>query len=218
MKTKLLYAALALLPILYTTQNATAQQSKKITFSGEAGINRQTINASGNLIFFQQGAFETGFTAGVNMRVKLGAGFYIEPGLHFTQKGSGGSLPLTLYYAELPVNIIFNPSLANGKLFIGVGGYYAYATGGYHYRGNKIAVTFSDSALYKGLAYPEPIILKHSDAGINVLAGYKITSKLYAKLTGQWGLVNFSPYYRDLRPANNVFKTHGFTFSLGYTF
>lgn len=81
----------------------------------------------------------TGLHAGVLYDVKLSDYFFIQPGLlfsskGFTEKGTPGpdnyKFKKTGYYAEVPINIIYRPSLGKSHLLLGAGPYFGYGVGG----------------------------------------------------------------------------------------
>lgn len=172
-----------------------------------------------------------GFHAGVLYDIVLSDYFFIQPGLLFSTKGfSEKGVPgndnytfkKTGYYAELPINLIYKPSLGNGHLLVGAGPYFGYGLGGkwtnegtINTKGNVVFVNdFNeyDNGNGKNMVYG-----KRRDYGINVLFGYEFSNRIFAQLNGQHGLMDITPLkdgeILDLK-QNNV----QFGVSLGYKF
>src|SRR5688572_13915466 len=117
MKTKLLVATMILCCATGFSQSM-VRNTTGTTFGIRAGVNFQNINgkdASGNDL---DNNVLTGFHGGVNAENPVGYGFYIQPGILYSMKGSKGTndSKIKLNYIEVPVNFIYKPVLGSGNL------------------------------------------------------------------------------------------------------
>lgn len=138
----------------------------------------------------------TSFHAGVIVDVPLAPVVSLQPGVMFTGKGSklqysGANWDFTTkvnpLYVEVPVNILFKPTIGtNTKLYIGAGPYIAAGVGGkVSYSGNLGDVSgYSDHNINYGDGSDDD--LKSTDIGGNVLAGFEFSNGLL--LGAQYGL------------------------------
>ncbi|ANE53375.1 hypothetical protein SY85_07885 [Flavisolibacter tropicus] len=188
----------------------------RTTFGIRAGVNFQNINGKNMDGGDLENHVLTGFNAGVNAEVPIGTGFYVQPGLLYSQKGAQSENKVNkvhLSYVELPVNLVYKPILGSGNMVLGFGPYAALGVGGnVETNGNKTKVEFVSD--YEP-STPAPQFKKF-DAGANFLAGYEFVSRLSFQLNAQLGLVNINPEIST--NDKSKLKNTGFGVSLGYRF
>ena len=196
-----------------------------------AGVNFSNIaghNVGGEKLNLK---ITTGFHAGALYDMRLSKYFFIQPGILFSTKGykeKGVPGPdnyiytKTGYYAELPINIIYRPSVGNGNLLLGAGPYIGYGLSGKWTNESTTntkgdAVFVNDYNQYDNDGGKNLVYGRRPDYGINLLLGYEFTNKIFAQLNGQLGLMDITPLKDgqklDLR-QNNV----QFGVSVGYKF
>jgi hypothetical protein len=217
MKTK------ALLIALTTTVFALgAKAQSKTTFGIRAGVNFQNLNGEDAQGHDFDNKIKTGFNIGVNAEVPLAPDFYIQPGLLFSTKGCKTENPGTddtkvnLSYLEIPINLLYKPTLGAGKLLLGFGPYIGIAVGGKRKTGsNDVSFEFSNDVKSTDPAYTRT--LKRLDFGGNLLAGYELSSKISVQLNAQLGMSNLFPKV-DGKKLDDKLKNTGFGISFGYRF
>lgn len=173
----------------------------------------------------------TGFHAGVLYDIRLSEYFVIQPGILFSTKGykekgvpgpDNYTFSVTGYYAEIPINFIYRPSIGKGRLLVGGGPYVGYALGGKwtnesttNTKGNIVFV--NDFNQYDNAGGRNLVYGRRYDYGINLLIGYEFGKKISVQLNGQHGLMDITPLKDgeklDLK-QNNV----QFGISIGYRF
>lgn len=220
MKTRIL----AIAAILFGT-TASAQQMNYnaggTTFGLRAGVNFQTINgkdANGNEF---DNSIRTGFHAGVNAEIPVGTGFYLQPGVLYSQKGaefqtSGTSKrEVKLSYIEVPLNFVYKPILGTGRMLLGFGPYVAFGLDGTVRNGTtESEVEFTKNYNANASAFNQ---YKGIDAGANLLAGYEFANNVSFQINAQLGLAQLTP---GINGSDNPVKQKntGFGLSLGYRF
>ncbi|HEV7333692.1 MAG TPA: porin family protein [Flavisolibacter sp.] len=185
-----------------------------------AGVNMFNINgknASGTEL---DNKLKTGFSAGVNVAVPLGSGFYVQPGVDFTQKGTEteSGIKTTLNYIDIPVNFVYKPILGTGNMVLGFGPYLGFGVSGKvkNANGTTSDVEFKDE--YDGTLPATTTQLRRADAGANFLAGYEFANKLSVNLKAQLGLKDINPDVPNDNNNQTRFRNTGFGLSLGYRF
>jgi len=209
---------------------ATAQNTSKVSFGLRGGFDYQNINGkdqNGDKLTFDM---VPRFNVGLVMEIPLADQFFIQPALLYSTKGANAKndylgLPIStefnLGYLELPVNLVYKPTLGTGNLIIGFGPYIAYAIGGdveYTIDGNstKEKIEFTDE--YTSANPFDSKYIKPLDYGGNILFGYQFAGGLSAQLNAQLGLAEMRAK-NTLNPNSEVsFKNTGFGISLGYMF
>ncbi len=198
MKTKIvIVTALAFL----VTVNAFAQDNG-ISFGIRAGINFQNLTGKYNNGDKFSNKLIPGINIGGNAEIPVATDFYLQPGLLFTTKGAkwkDSNVKTTLSYIEVPVNFLYKPSLAEGKLLLGFGPYAAFGVGANN-------IEFGSN----------PSQIKRFDAGANLLAGYELSSRLSFQLNAGLGLVNLAN--RAPGDTKSSIKNTGFGISAGCRF
>lgn len=190
----------------------------RTSFGFTAGVNWYNINGKNASGADLSNKLKTGFTGGVNVQIPLGAGTYLQPGVEYTQKGAEwqNGNKVTLGYIDVPVNLLFKPSLGSSNVVVGFGPYIGYGVNGNvkANNGTERSVIFNDEY---SLSEAADLQYKRLDAGANVLAGVELSSGLSLTAKGQLGLKNINP---DMGIANDQrkYRNTGFGLSLGYRF
>ena len=212
MKQKILGLTLALIAI---ASSADAQSTKGATgFGLRAGVNFQNHNGkdvNGNKLDYK---LNTGFHAGVTADMPVAPDYFLQPALLYSKKGAeyANENKLILSYIELPVNFLYKPVLADGRLLLGFGPYAAYAISGKYKpsTGPAADINFDESATSPSF--------KRFDAGANFLAGYELANHLSFQLNAQLGLLDINRKSPTILNDQSSVKNTGFGVSLGYTF
>jgi hypothetical protein len=185
-----------------------------------AGVNMFNINGKNASGAELDNKLKTGFSAGVNVAIPLGSGFYVQPGVDFTQKGteSENNIKTTLNYIDIPVNFVYKPILGSGNLVLGFGPYLGFGVSGKvkNANGTTSDVEFKDE--YDAALPATTTQLRRSDAGANLLAGYEFANKLSVNLKAQLGLKDINPDVANDNNNQTRFRNTGFGLSLGYRF
>jgi hypothetical protein len=213
MKTKILFLATALFFTTYLFSQT--------TFGLRGGVNFSSLNSKDNDGHKDETKMLTGFNLGVNAEIPVGVDFYIQPGLLFTTKGGeykdvSPATKVNISYIEIPVNVIYKPSLGKGKVLLGFGPYVAFGVGGRFKVGDaKTDIHFTNEVTQDD----EPgIYFKRMDAGANFLAGYEWANRFSAQLNAGLGLVNIRSEVAGQDDGDASVKNTGFGISLGYRF
>lgn len=219
MKTGFVAAAL-LLSTALCAQDMT-YDAGRTTFGIRAGVNFQNINGkdmSGNTL---ENNIATGFHAGVNAEIPLGVGFYLQPGVLYSQKGTefANDNQVKLNYLEVPVNFVYKPVLGTGRMLLGFGPYIGFGIGGKVKDDNtERDVTFNNNTTTPSTPSLAAGIYKTTDAGANFLAGYEFARNLSFQVNAQLGLVNINPEFSGATNDETRWRNTGFGVSLGYRF
>jgi hypothetical protein len=186
------------------------------TFGITGGVNWNNINGKTSTGDNLNNKLKTGFNGGINVELPLSNGFYLQPGVEYSQKGSelSNGNKLTLSYVDIPVNFIYKPALGMGSMLLGFGPYVGFGINGNVKSPNDTErkVTFSNNY---SVSEAEDLQFKKLDAGANFMIGYEFKSKLSAAVKAQLGLI-------DINPDTNVpgdktrYRNTGFGLSLGY--
>jgi hypothetical protein len=188
------------------------------TFGLRGGVNFQNINGKDFNNNTLKNKILTGFHGGINAEIPVGSGFYIQPGVLYSMKGTKGrdDSKTKLNYIEVPVNFIYKPALGTGNLLLGFGPYAAFGIGGEleYPTGVKTDVDFGAdfNGTNAAAAY------KRFDAGANLLAGYEFNSRFSFQLNAQLGLVNINKENPVITNDQTRWRNTGWGVSLGYRF
>jgi len=216
MKSKVLLFALAA-----TTLSLTSKA--QVSFGIRAGLNLQNINGKDISGKDLDTKLKTGFNIGVNAEMAVAPGFYLQPGVLFSTKGTkvdGGTsddTKVNVSYIEVPVNFIFKPALGPGKLLLGAGPYVAFGVGGKLKSGSDDADIKFKSDITTA-EYGADFYLKRLDVGGNLLVGYELAKKLSFQLNAQLGMSKINPNIKDYSADKTSLKNTGFGISVGYRF
>jgi len=188
-------------------QNMTVT-AERTTFGLRAGVNFQNINGRDDLGNDLQNKIRTGFHAGLNAEIPVGEGFYLQPGLLYSQKGATGEQDsrLRVNYLELPVNFVYKPVLGSGSMLLGFGPYVAYGLNG------SLRSTTGDEG---DIDFDTDV--KRFDAGGNLLVGYEWSRKISLQLNAQLGLANINQE-TNISGDKTRWRNTGFGLSAGYRF
>lgn len=165
----------------------------------------------------------TSFHAGVIVDLPLASVVSIQPGLMLTGKGSkikytgvvDGTQKINPLYVEVPINILFKPTIGtNTKFYIGAGPYIAAGVGGKaSFSGN-----FADVDIYKDhnlkFGNGNDDDLKATDIGGNVLAGFEFSNGLL--LGAQYGMSFTNNAPGGDNNASKILRNKVLSISLGY--
>ena len=123
-------------------------------------------------------------------------------GIEFIQKKSDdGGTTITLNYLEAPLYILYQaPIASSGKVFGGLGPYFAYGIGGNVKTGS-----------YKTKAFDKTTGFKPFDAGLGLTAGYTITNSFSFRLDYEIGMANIGR-----NPAGDKAKNRSIALNIGY--
>lgn len=212
MKRRIVSTGIAMLFLAVVTH----AQSGATTFGLRAGVNFQNITGSG-----QDNKLRTGFNIGGNVEIPIAQDFYVQPGLLFSTKGANAknsSAHISTSYLEVPVNLLYKPSLGDGKLLLGFGPYLGVGVGGKvkDGSGNSMNIKFKSSV--NAADYYNNFYLKPTDFGANFLAGYEMSNRISLQLNAQLGLTNINPKVNGVTSQPSSIKNTGFGISLGYRF
>jgi hypothetical protein len=215
MKRKILCMAAAGFIALGSYAQEMTVNAGRTTFGLRAGVNFQNINGKDRAGNELENNLSTGFHAGVNAEIPVGTGFYFQPGVLYSMKGSkwANDAHIKLGYVEIPVNFIYKPVLGTGNMVLGFGPYVAFGVNGTveDPGGNSADVDFNKELDLSNLS-PQ---FKPIDAGANLLAGYEFNNKLSVQLNAQLGLVNVNS---DFPNDPTRWRNTGWGLSLGYRF
>lgn len=208
---------------------ATAQQTTKVSMTKNtgttvgihAGANMYNINGKNAAGDELNNKLNTGFSAGVDVAIPLSAGFYLQPGVDFTQKGTEteSGIKTTLNYIDIPVNFVYKPLVGAGNLVLGFGPYVGFGVGGKvsSPNGTSTEVEYRDE--FDRTVPASTVQLRKSDAGANFLAGYEFANNLSVNLKAQLGLKDINPDMSNEGMNNQTrFRNTGFGLSVGYRF
>lgn len=225
MKTKILILATLLL-IVATVTNA----QDGISFGIRGGIDMQTFNGKDHNGDQLKMNMVPRFNVGVVVDIPVAPDFYFQPGLLYTTKGAKSqdqflginmSAEYNLSYVELPLSLLYKPTLGNGKLLLGFGPYAAYGIGGkVKYQMNNIE---TDEKIVYGNEYSSLIAndlkyFKALDFGANLFFGYQVASGVSLQMNAQLGLVKINADNTLVANGKTELKNTGFGLSLGYSF
>jgi hypothetical protein len=123
-------------------------------------------------------------------------------------------------YVEVPVNLVYKPTLGIGKLLLGFGPYVAFGVGGTAEVENPSRlydVEFQKDASATDLNNT-PFIYRPMDAGANLLVGYELANRLSLQLNTQLGLTKINSTVNEVNTGEASHKNTSFGLSLGYRF
>ena len=217
-------SVLSALILTATAQKTTVSMTKNDTRPSvgiHAGVNMFNINGKNAAGTELNNKLNTGFSGGLDIAVPLGSGFYLQPGVDFTQKGTEteGGIKTTLNYIDIPVTFVYKPIVGTGNMILGFGPYLGYGLGGKvtNANGTSTKVVYRDE--FDRQVPGTTTQLRKSYAGANFLAGYEFANKLSLNLKAQLGLKDINPDMGN-EGTNNMtrFRNTGFGISVGYRF
>lgn len=172
------------------------------------------------------------FYVGGTIDYPISERFALQPGLTLIGKGGKtevfesnfepknlfsfqGTYELSTMYLEVPVNAMFNFNLGAGKIFFGVGPYYAFAISGKAKR-NGMATSSSITTISskQDVEFGSNKDYKTGDFGLNFLAGYQLKSGFNIHAGYGLGLTNIdTDGFNETSLKNRVFSV-----GLGFSF
>jgi hypothetical protein len=209
-----LFIAFSLLTIGAVAQTAGGSP----VFGLRAGINFQNLSGEWENGQKMDNKLNTTWHAGVTADLPIAPDYFVQPGLLYTRKGAEyrDGPKVVISYLEVPVNLLYKPVLADGRLLLGFGPYAAVGIGG-EFRMN------SDSENDKKLEFENSSTLLASsrtvrrfDAGANFLAGYELGNNISFQLNAQLGMLKINPEIEGMPDNNRSMKNTGFGISVGY--
>jgi hypothetical protein len=217
MKSKVLLLALA------TTAFALTAKAQ-VSFGLRAGINFQNLNGKDYSGDDLKNDLKAGFHIGANVEIGFAPDFYLQPGVLISTKGakqddptSSDDIKINLSYVEVPVNLLYKPSLGPGKLILGFGPYVAFAVGGKVKQGDDDADIKFKSEI-TSTEWSADYYAKRLDVGGNLLFGYELAKKISFQLNAQLGMSKINPKIKDFSADKSSLKNTGFGISVGYRF
>ena len=172
---------------------------------------------------------EDGFHLGADIEIPINdRNMYLQPGILYNQKGANfssynymgqnfhGDIKLT--YIEVPVNIVFKPSLGSGRAILGAGAFVGRGTG--REAGvdqGMYDVRFSEDVSSAQLDQT-PFYFRPWDAGANFIAGYQFANNLLTQLNAQIGMKRINPSVDGQWDGKMKHRTMGLSLSLGFRF
>lgn len=197
---------LILIIFILVSVNAWAQ---KINFGIKASYTSAKLNESYNNQSDNSSCLNN-IDLGVFAECKYG-NVTFQPGIIYALKGGDGGYDgfanmagysetfndVSIYYLEIPLNLLYNFHLKPGKIFVGAGPYAGIALSAknhlytyvYDSDGNAVSQSNSSNPILLGKGPDE---LKRLDYGINVMAGFRITKGWEISLGTSWGFANLA--------------------------
>jgi Outer membrane protein beta-barrel domain len=207
-----------------------ASSGQSFNLGVTAGPNVSTFDPSNKVGNYSSSGI-LGFHAGVFAEITLG-NLSIQPGLLYARVGGqisysevgpggygNGNYKYTVQYLQIPINIVGNIPIANGKFFLGGGPYMGFGLSG------KVTQTGVDNTGTGADPYNKTtsIInteqryvfskLDNPDLGINAVAGVRFNNKVMITLNDLFSLKFLSNYYGFPGLKSNVLSL-----SVGYEF
>jgi hypothetical protein len=215
--------------LLLSILSASAQS---IQFGVKGGLNTSSFARSGNADYNSTGSNTlVGFQGGLFANLNLG-NLSIQPAIIYTGKGGRTYMDYidddirdiiygkaSIYYLQIPVNLIYHVPLTNGKLFVGAGPFVSRAINGRFNAYEKPAN--ADVAAYYRDRYASDIEFnsnkvngfKSFDYGINGLIGVQL-NKVLLNVNYDLGLANINPERRSSYKT----RTRSAGLTMGYIF
>lgn len=192
MKTILSLAAGLLLAIPATAQIPRVGIEAGVNFSNTTfGYDRSPLGGGDG---DDNGDYRAGLKLGAFLDYRLSRGFYFQPGLYISQKGSeevfnNARLPLSaernirINYLEVPFNFLLKAGTGRtGRFFIGAGPYIGVAVGGeYEVNGDEEDLEIGDD---------NGDLIQRLDAGLNATTGYEFPGGILLRGNVALGLAN----------------------------
>lgn len=184
------------------------------SFGVKAGLTLPKLSFSeGNTNYTTDAA--TGFYLTGYANLGVAKNLSVQPGISLQNKGGKFSsnsgvefevgvndVTMNLMYIEVPVNVVYSIPAGPGNVFVGAGPYAAYGASIKMKIGNE-----SESGSF------DEADLNAFDAGVNFLAGYKLTQGFLVNVGYGLGLANVAKDSGDATMKNKVFSVGvGFQF------
>jgi hypothetical protein len=217
---------ITLVSFLVMLSGAFAQKKTTVGFHGGYTLYKiHGRNADGSNFSLKT---EDGFSLGMNVEIPIAPNVYLQPGIQYNQKGANfkeyhymgqtfhGDVKLS--YIEVPVNVVYKPSLGSGHLILGAGAFAGYGTGReagvdqgmYHVR-------FAEDVTPQQIEQV-PFYFRPWDAGANFIAGYQFANNLYTEFDAQIGMKRINPSVNGQWDGKMKHRTTGIAYTIGYRF
>jgi len=193
----------------------------QISFAPEVGLNLANMHFKLDDNTKLDNGIKLGVRAGINVNIPITPDrLVLQPGLFYSIQGmkseeDGFANNITLHYAQIPLNLIYqfnDPS--EGRFFVGVGPYVGIAfSGKSKQHGGGSADTTVDLKFGSGADQD----LGRIDYGAQAMAGYMLRSGLFFRAAYQHGI-------GDLIPSESPLQTEAYAnntcivLSIGYQF
>jgi hypothetical protein len=165
----------------------------KMGIAPEAGFSLSNISFSDGTT----GWLKAGFKAGINFDKFISDQFSIQAGAFYSQVGSVMDInqvfvgpvkvPISLSYAQVPINLLYRMTLGKGKIIFSAGPYFGYALN----MSGKPADTALKLTDFK-LGTDTGSFIKQLDIGVNAYVGYQLANGFFVKLGYATSLTNIS--------------------------
>ncbi|MEO6498770.1 MAG: porin family protein [Mucilaginibacter sp.] len=194
------------------------------TFGVKGGLNFSKLSYSniGQDVGYSSDMMTT-FQAGVFADFKVSESVSIQPALLYSVKGAKTNIggpstntiaKTTIKYLHLPVNILFHKPLGKHELYFGGGPFISYALSG--------KIKGSTVMFEEGVKTVKPVDeklkftdtsngIKRTDAGLEILAGFKFSNGFLVNLNYDFGLAN-------IEYGSPTTRTRVLGVSVGYAF
>jgi hypothetical protein len=138
---------------------------------------------------------KTGITVGVAMDVPISKTFGFQPALHFVQKGYkvtdvDYTDKLTINYLEVPLDLVFRPTMPQVQFFVGAGPSFSFAFSGKEKEDDAGSSSTYD---YKFGNNPDEHDMRGFDYGVNFLTGVELKCGFLFAASYNIGLRNLVP-------------------------
>ncbi len=161
------------------------------------------------------------FNAGIVSDLHIKGSFYLQPGILYNMKGAklneSEERDLTLGYIEVPLSLVYKPSVGASNLVVGAGPYMAFGMSGKIKGGSSgnAKVTFDNEV---GLMQytTTPYIVRKMDFGAIFFIGYEIAPRLAAQFNAQFGFTDIQPIVVGTYDLTGSAKNTGYGISVGY--
>ncbi len=157
--------------------------------------------------------------------------------LNFIQKGSKSNIfstvesKLTLNYIELPLNVVYKLPVGSGNFFFGLGPALSFGISGKNKISNPSDPTDPDENRTSDVNFDgkkddditDPndydTHLKRFDAGLNILAGYKLPMGVFFRVAYTHGFMDIDPNKDNASASDkSSYKNRGVSIGIGYMF
>jgi hypothetical protein len=211
----IVFSLFGLVTVAQTTGGST-------TFGLRGGINFQNLSGKDANDEKLENKIITTWHAGVTADLPIAPDYFVQPGLLFSRKGAdwrndGGKVGKSVIsYLEVPVNLLYKPVLADGRLLLGFGPYAAIGLSGKFRPASSqmddVKLEFDNSATLTGSF----TTVRRFDAGANFLAGYELGNNISFQLNAQLGMLKINPEIEGVSNNKTSVKNTGFGISVGY--
>lgn len=167
----------------------------QVSIDPEVGMNFSTLRTKVGDAAAKSNDAKLGLRAGVGFNINLDNGFYLKPGVYYTQTGDqfeilGVETKSTLHYLQVPVNLGYEYKINDGKagaILAEAGPYIGFALGGQTKIESALGEVKTDKNFGTAVGETNPL-----DWGFNFGLGYVSPWNVYIKGSYGLGLGNLS--------------------------